>query len=69
MSERSVDVALSEANIDEEPSTSAEHDGTVYPGFRTWFYLACALLFGVLFIALYDIVRTVMRERRMKRRG
>lgn len=50
---------------DDEPSSSGDETDTVYPGFRIWFYCACALLFGVLFIALYDIFRTVMRERKM----
>lgn len=40
----------------------------VYPGFRKYFYLACIILFGTMFVVFYDVGSKLLQDRHLKRR-
>lgn len=40
----------------------------VYPGFRKYFYLACIILFGTMFVVFYDVGSKLLHDRHLKRR-
>lgn len=39
----------------------------VYPGFRPYFYLACIILFGTMFLVFYDVGSKLLHDRHLKR--